>query len=270
MQQIIPGYASKMDTVARMQKFKLMIGLFGAAILIGLVWVGVPPVGAQSAVTTVVLQPVDGPPGTLTLDVLIKDVANLYGAEFKLIYDPAILAARDANPDQTGVQLEAGPLLPATQGFVVANLANPADGSLIFAVTLLNPAPPVSGSGPLARLSFDVLNDKPTTITVEQIKLVSFDLQTIPVQTPAFAFNAPAQPAPVPAEFAPAATAAGAPFPWWLVAALIMLLGILALGSFIVMGEMKPAAEDIPPDESGRDQSPLYPTGAPSRVLKNR
>jgi hypothetical protein len=212
--------------------------------------------------TRVYLQPVEGPEGGLTVEVMAENVTDLYGAEFRLKYDPAVLAVQDDQPDQEGIQVAAGTLLPADQGFVVANQADPAEGTITFAMTLLNPAPPASGSGPLARITFEVLQDVPSTISVEKAKLVAVDLQTITSEAVALDIgggevdNSQPQPqaevetaaAPVVAPTtAPAATTeASAPapaqtereFPWWMVAVGMILLGLIGLGVFAIMGGM--------------------------------
>jgi hypothetical protein len=212
-------------------------------------------------------QPLESPEGTLVVDIMAENVTDLYGAEFRLTYDPSVVAVQDFKPEQDGVQIESGTLLPSGKGFVVANQVDEAAGTVIFAMTLLNPASPVTGSGPLARVTFKVLQDVPSTINVEHAKLVAVDLQTIPSHTEAFAIGdtsgqqpasplaaeAPAASAPAlnnevppvsaPAKTAPAPVVEEEGFPWWIVAAVIMILGILALGGFIVMDGMKSAAE---------------------------
>ena len=199
----------------------------------------------------VYVQPVGTAEGVLTVDVMAENVTDMYGAEFRLKYDPAMISVQDFKANQEGIQIEPGSLLPPDQGFVVANQVNEAEGTIVFAMTLLNPAPPVSGSGPLARVSFKVLQNGPSTINVERAKLVSFDLQTIPSQTEAFAIGsdsqalttgsdgqAPAAGA-VPAGETPSQPASDNDFPWWIVAVMVMVLGILALGGFIVMCGLK-------------------------------
>jgi hypothetical protein len=202
--------------------------------------------------------PLESPEGTLVVDVMAENVADLYGAEFRLTYDPSVVAVQDFKPEQDGVQIESGTLLPSGKGFVVANQVDETAGTVIFAMTLLNPAPPVTGSGPLARVTFKILQDTPSTINVEHAKLVAVDLQTIPSRTEAFAIGdtsgqQPASPpdapgseapaVPAPAETAPEPVVEEEGFPWWIVAAVIMILGILALGGFIVMDGMKSASE---------------------------
>jgi hypothetical protein len=193
-------------------------------------------------------------------------VTDLYGAEFRLTYDPQVLSAQDLKADQDGVQVEVGTLLPSDQGFVVANTADDAEGVVVFAMTLLNPAPAVSGSGPLARVSFKMLQPAPSAINIEKAKLVAFDLQTITVEMVSLPINGgtvsevpdvtsqEAAAAPAAANPAPAATTAAAPtapspaapatasessFPWWIVAAAVMILGVIGLGAFVIAGGMK-------------------------------
>jgi hypothetical protein len=133
--------------------------------------------------TRLYFQPVESANGTVTIEVMAENVTDLYGLELRLKYDPAILEIQDSQADQQGTQIEAGALLPVNQGFVVANQANQAEGTILYAVTLLNPAPAVSGSGPVARLTFKRLQDAPSTLSVEQATLVSVNLQTIPAET---------------------------------------------------------------------------------------
>jgi flagellar basal body-associated protein FliL len=216
---------------------------------------------AQSG-ARVYLNTVEAVDNTLVVDVMAENVTDLYGAEFRVKYDPAVVAVQDVKPDQAGIQIETGELLPSNQGFVVANETNEAEGIVTFAMTLLNPAPPVSGAGPLARISFSKLQNVPSTINVEHAKLVAVDLQTIPSQTDMLALGGDSNQAEVvagnssddtaaaPVEIEPQAAAAPAEaaqsvergdFPWWIVAAVIMVLGVLVLGGFIVMNGLKTA-----------------------------
>jgi hypothetical protein len=178
----------------------------------------------------VYVQPVDTTAGTLTVDVIAENVTDLYGAEFQLKYDPAVLSVQDLDAGQDGAQIQTGSLLPADQGFVVANKVEEAQGTIVFAMTLLNPAPPVSGNGPLARVKFNVLQSGLTTIDVEHAKLVAANLQTIPSQTNPLTIEVslPATAAPPPA--------ADSGFPWWIVGIVVMVLGVVVLAGLIVIG----------------------------------
>ena len=50
-------------------------------------------------------QPIDSPAGTVMVDVVAENVTNLYGAEFRLTYDSAVVAVQDFKPEQEGIQI---------------------------------------------------------------------------------------------------------------------------------------------------------------------
>jgi hypothetical protein len=230
----------------------------------------------------VYLQPVESNADTLVVEVMAENVSELYGAEFRLKYDPAVIAVQDFKPEQDGVQIEVGTLLPADKGFVVANTTDEAEGTVTFAMTLLNPAPAANGSGPLARVSFTILQSSASTINVEHAKLVAVDLQTIPSETSILSIGDDVEPqastknddiddSNAPAPVNPPAAASSSGFPWWIVAAVIMVLGILALGGFIVMGGLnKPNAATPSPQHSKIQRPPTYPSGARPSAFKNQ
>ena len=117
----------------------------------------------------------------VTVDVMAEGVTNLYGAEIHLRFDPAMVRLEDADPGQDGVQLTPGSLLQPAQGFVVANRADNQAGTAVFAVTLVNPAPPVEGSGVVARVTFVPLQPGALRFDLDKVKLVTRDLQTLDV-----------------------------------------------------------------------------------------
>jgi hypothetical protein len=123
--------------------------------------------------------PITGQP--VTVDILAQDVSNLYGLEIHLRFDPATMRLEDADPDQDGVQLTPGSLLDPTQGFIVANQADNQAGTAVFAITLINPAPPVEGSGLVAQATLVPLQPGPLRLDLENAKLVTHDLQTLDV-----------------------------------------------------------------------------------------
>lgn len=235
-----------------MKKFKQPIKLMFVLLVIGSALLLTTALALAQAGARVYAQPVEVTDNNLVVDIIAENVTDLYGAEFRLTYDPAVVAVQDFKPEQDGVQIAVGTLLPPDKGFIVANQVDETAGVVTFAMTLLNPAPAVTGSGPLARVTFTILQNTPSTINIDHAKLVSLDLETIPSQTAALAIGAkanqpvvvanPPPPAsnPNPAVAAPAVKADS--FPWWIVAAVIMVLGILALGGFIVMDGLKSAS----------------------------
>ena len=142
----------------------------------------VVPVGFAQAETRVFLQQVETTNDTLTVEVMVEDVTDLYGVQFDITYDPTVVSVQDVEPDKAGTQIEPGQFLPSGQGesFIVANEVDQAEGKVTFATTLLNPTPAVNGTGSLARITFDRLQNAPSVIEVSYVKLVSDELQTIP------------------------------------------------------------------------------------------
>lgn len=198
-----------------MTKRTLMFVLF-VAILI----VSASTALAQNS-AQVYLKPVSNTGNSVTIEVMADNVTDLYGVEFSLRFDPAAVSVADANPNQPGVQVEAGRLLPPDQGFVVINQADTDQGIIAFAMTLLNPAPAVSGSGSLARITFDLKQSASSTVEIQEVKLVSVGLQTIPVETTNLTLGSSA--------------VESAGFPWWIVALGIIVVGLVGLGAFILV-----------------------------------
>jgi len=182
---------------------------------------------AQSG-AQVSLKQVESNGKSLKVDVVAENVSELYGMEFQIKYDPSVLAVKDAAADQDGVQVAPGEFLPVSQGFVVANKAESADGTITLAVTLLNPAPAVNGSGVLAHLSFDVLNDNAANLEISQLNLVSANMNPIPNQVKGLTIG----------------SQSGGSMMWILVGGgVVGLILIVAIGGFMMMGSAKPKAQ---------------------------
>ena len=88
---------------------------------------------------------------TVTVDLYVENVIDLYGADVRPVFDTAIAQAEDADANPgNGVQLH--PLSDLlSPDFVVKNEIDNSLGTVWYAVTQLNPSPEVSGSGPIAR-----------------------------------------------------------------------------------------------------------------------
>jgi hypothetical protein len=115
------------------------------------------------------------------VNVLVADVADLYGAEVQLAYNPAQLQVDDANPRLEGTQISPGPFLAADERFVVTNRVDADSGLVTFVVTLLNPAPAVSGGGVLATVAFRIVGAGPYAVDVVKAQLVSSGMSSIAV-----------------------------------------------------------------------------------------
>jgi len=92
---------------------------------------------------------------TINVNIRIGNVTNLYAAEVHLTFDAALLQVLDDDEVQAGVQILPGSLFPSTRpSYVVRNQADQSTGTIDFAMTLLDPAMPISGSGTLATIRF--------------------------------------------------------------------------------------------------------------------
>jgi hypothetical protein len=88
--------------------------------------------------------------GTLAVDVTVHKVRGLYGADFKLAYDPAQLEVLDST-EKAGIQIEPGAVWQASgNGFIPVNRVDPLKGEVRFSATLMNPAEPLDGDVVLA------------------------------------------------------------------------------------------------------------------------
>jgi hypothetical protein len=202
----------------------------------------------------VYLQLVNTVDKALTVDVVVDNVTDLYGAEFRLKYDPAVLSPQDLKAEQDGIQIDIGSLLSTDQIYVVANEVDKIEGTITFAASLLQPAPPINERGSLARINFDLLQDGPATIDLEHAKLVSFDLETIPSDKTSLAISSEAAAVNTEKEVAETSIirskdrplqrriitptqVADNYFTWWRITAMVvMFLGVLILGIILVLG----------------------------------
>lgn len=80
-------------------------------------------------------------------------MADVFGAEFHLDFERALLRIEDVDAGATGMQIEPGPFLDSAQGFLAANQVDDERGEPVYALTLLASAVPVIGSSELARSS---------------------------------------------------------------------------------------------------------------------
>lgn len=117
-------------------------------------------------------------PGQTATAALIFDGAeNVYGTEVGLRFDPQLLEVVDSDQAQSGVQVESGGWL--ANGFVAVNKADNSAGTLDFAGTLVNPAPPVSGHQVIATLTFKAKGNGTVSLNVTKAVLADRDGQSI-------------------------------------------------------------------------------------------
>ncbi len=204
----------------------------------------------------------------LVVDLVVEDVVDLYGAEVQLHYDPGELRVQDANPRLDGVQIAPGTLLASNERFVVNNNVDTQAGLINFAATLLNPAPPVTGSGVLATIAFDITGSGPILIEFTKVQLVSSNLESLPVETENLAIGGGAPPPTIPL---------GNRLPaWslWIIGALSILLLALVVGLSVREHRHRarlaatPVQRTVPPSTPGASRMSLTLTEQGNRAVK--
>ncbi|MBN1261611.1 MAG: hypothetical protein JXB35_13115 [Anaerolineae bacterium] len=102
---------------------------------------------------------------TLTIDMYIENVVDLYGVDLELSFDPAIAYVLDEDGFAgNGVQIR--PLYTfLIPGFTLFQSADNVNGNIHYVTAQLNPTPPATGSGPVAR--FRLQAHQPGTFTMQ-------------------------------------------------------------------------------------------------------
>ena len=106
-----------------------------------------------------------------TISVRVEDVQNMYGMEFHLSFDPNVVEVVDADPSKPGIQIQPGDWLK--NSFAAVNKADNTTGKIDYAVTLLNPAPSVSGSGIIATITFKAKADGTSPLKIDKAILAT-------------------------------------------------------------------------------------------------
>ncbi|MBP6786059.1 MAG: hypothetical protein KA170_00620 [Candidatus Promineofilum sp.] len=152
---------------------------FGLALLSAFYFAGVgaaAELGAASA-SVVRCDPVVAAGPThkpVTVDIYVENVVDLYGGDVRLSFDPTIMQVVDIDPNANGVQIL---LLDEfiSPDFVIRKNADNAMGTIWYAATQVNPSEPVSGSGPLARITFQGMQAGTFTLPITYQKIVHRD-----------------------------------------------------------------------------------------------
>jgi general secretion pathway protein D len=145
----------------------------------GALWLllsSVLPAGALPAVSISPPSTIASIGSTVSLDVAISGVADLYAFQFDVTFDPSVLAATDVSE---------GPFLPGGGAtFFIPGIIDNVGGSVAFtADTLLGPVPGVTGDGILATLTFTAVAAGTSPIALENVILLDSVLGLIEVVT---------------------------------------------------------------------------------------
>ena len=162
---------------------------------------------------------------TIEVTVQVENIANLYGVEMLITFNPNLLEVVDADPNRPGAQITPGEFLRG--GFEGTNTVT--GGTIDYAMQQVSPNPPSSGSGVLARITFRGIVSGVATIRVDDLNLSNQAGQGIgaaihsaqitvqagsvdgPAPTPIPATPVPPAPTPVPPAPIPQATVAVQP-----------------------------------------------------------
>lgn len=137
------------------------------SVLVGLVW-AVPALAQNGQIA------LDAPAAPLaagevfTVRIQVADVTGVYGGNLELRYDPQALEALVMD-NQTVIA--PGDFFGDRPGFTLKNGAT--DGRIEYAITLRQPAEPVTGSGTLGTLQFRALRDGEAQIEVTAASLLA-------------------------------------------------------------------------------------------------
>lgn len=114
------------------------------------------------------------------ISIRVENAESMYGIEFHLSFDPNVVQVVDADSAKPGVQLTPGDWLKG--GFVAVNKVDNAKGTIDYAVTLLNPAPPVSGSGIIATISLKAKSNGTSPLKFTKAILATREAKEIQAQ----------------------------------------------------------------------------------------
>jgi len=116
-----------------------------------------------------------------TLDIRVENVIQLAGAEVYLTFDPVLLEVVDTDPSAEGAQIAHGDFL--SPDFVVRNIADPATGTVDYAIACMPLDKAVSGSGVLAHITFRALAEGETLVAIRSALLSDVQGQPIAIET---------------------------------------------------------------------------------------
>lgn len=105
----------------------------------------------------------------VTITVNIAGANAVYGGSFVLTYDPAML---EALPVESKAVAPGG-FFNEGQGFPLKNTADPITGIVEYALTLMQPAQPISGDGVFGTVTFRALVDGTPAVNIMEARLLA-------------------------------------------------------------------------------------------------
>jgi hypothetical protein len=114
------------------------------------------------------------------LVITVSDVDALWGVDFQLAYDPALLEAVAGGETERGQALSSD-VFSRSQAMIALNDVDPVTGVVSFAAALLRPAEPMYGEVELARLRLRGRSAGTGEILLRAVTLADPQAQSIPV-----------------------------------------------------------------------------------------
>lgn len=112
----------------------------------------------------------------LTLTIYVQNVADAYGSSIRLTFDPQAL---EVIPQDDGVVVP-GDFFASQPSLPVKNSVDSDTGIIEYALTLRQPAVPVTGGGALGTVQMRVLQDLPAfTIDIAEAQLLSPQFENV-------------------------------------------------------------------------------------------
>ena len=180
------------------------------------------PQCARAADTLIYVVPAQvaiAPGDTVELKLIARDVADLYGVDLRMTFDPNLLEVIDGNPEEEGLQLTKGDF--PFPDYIIREKVSNVDGTIWYAATQVAPREPANGTGTILRITFraKALGVSPVEILFVRIvnsKGISINSlsQNGEVSIVAEGAPTPIPPSPIPADTA-TATLTPRPSPTW-------------------------------------------------------
>lgn len=111
--------------------------------------------------------------------VEVRDVSELYAVDLTIRFDPDVLQAEDANPNQAGIQPGLATFLDA--GMTLFNEVDNESGTVRFVMSQINPSEGKSGNGNLLVLYFVGKQAGTSSVSVEAVEFSNRFGEAIPV-----------------------------------------------------------------------------------------
>jgi len=118
---------------------------------------------------------------TLSVEIVVENVSNLFGVEVHLVFDPALLEVVDADAGMAGVQVDLGPFLSVD--YTPQNTVDQGTGHIDFGYSQMPPATGRSGSGTIATITFRGKAAGVSPLTFSNVILADPDANPIPATT---------------------------------------------------------------------------------------